>query len=175
MEIKPTHIILASLVVVPLAFLIYSQGGVPSPSPEIGHWRAFVTVEWTYHWEKSLVVEDTLEIKSIYHTVEWKRMLIAFHLPPLYEIKIGEYNKFKLEYECYDAYGNVVAKGAIEFILEESCKELEAPASIYLTSLLEGTYRLRMEVYQWWDAPLIGKGWTLKDTAEYEFTLTPPT
>ena len=174
MEVRPTHVLLASLIAVPIAFAIAFAGGVPSPHPELGHYRAFVTVSWTYHWEPCLILEDRVEIVSISHEVAWRRMLVSFYPPYFQQLMLGEHNKFKLDYACFDRYGNVVARGTLEFALDEACREARAPATVHLRSLPEGEYLLRMEVYQYWDIPLIGRGWTLKDVAEYELSLMAP-
>ena len=174
MQVRPAHVLLASVVVVPLAFAIAFAGGIPSPHPALGHWRAFVAVSWTYHWEPSLILPDRVEIVSISHEVEWRRMLVSLYPPYFQQLRLGEHNKFKLDYACFDRYGNVVASGTLEFALDEACREARAPATVHLRSLPEGEYLLRMEVYQLFDVPLIARGWHLKDVAEYEFSLTAP-
>jgi len=155
-------LLLAGLIVSVFAITL-TYGGVPAP-PGVGKKVADVQfkVQGTYFAILFPGIPDKVEIVRITHVVKgWHDVLFSTTEPlnSLFGTDDG-----KIRYEIF-RQGEKICEGEITFKLM-----YEWEVSFIVKGLEEGTYRLKVTVYQK-TAFLMWENWEERDQEEYSFTL----
>jgi hypothetical protein len=109
---------------------------------------------------------DTVAIDRIdYGTTNWRRVLFS----SAGTLSLADTGDGKVVWELYDDAGNKVKWGEVRF-------ELSAGWSVKFTvkGITPGSYQLKVEVQQYWDNMLGGKGWDARDSKTISVVVNQP-